>query len=158
MASKSKAIRVYADTSVYGGVFDREFAAASRRFFEEVRRGRFCLLVSAVVRDEIAAAPKTVVDFFDTLRPVAEEVPVTGEAVALQQSYIQAGVVGDRWQADALHVALATVAGCDLIVSWNFKHIVHFDKIGGYNAVNKRDGYGVLGIHAPPEVTDENDS
>ena len=41
-----------------------------------------------------------------------------------------------RHSADALHVAQATVASCRVIVSWNFKHIVHFAKIPLYNAVN----------------------
>jgi hypothetical protein len=46
----------------------------------------------------------------------------------------------------------ASVADCDIIVSWNFRHIVHFDKIRGYNAVNIREGYGVIAIHSPKEV------
>ena len=55
-----------------------------------------------------------------------------------------------------MHVALATVAECRLIVSWNFRHIVHFDKIGLYNGVNMSLGYAMISIHAPPEVIDEN--
>ena len=53
---------------------------------------------------------------------------------------------------DAFHVALATVARADMIVSWNFKHIVHYEKMRGFNAVNLKEGYGQLEIHAPPEV------
>jgi hypothetical protein len=53
---------------------------------------------------------------------------------------------------DALHVAISTISGCDLIVSWNFKHIVHFDKIPKYNAVNVLNGYGRIGIYSPLEV------
>ena len=40
-----------------------------------------------------------------------------------------------------MHVALATVANARMIVSWNFKHIVNFQKIPLYNAVNKLKGY-----------------
>jgi hypothetical protein len=46
------------------------------------------------------------------------------------------------------------VAKADLIVSWNFKHIVHFDKIRGYHAVNLMNGYNMVAIHSPPEVID----
>jgi hypothetical protein len=74
------------------------------------------------------------------------------EAVALHQAYLVAGVVGPSNENDALHVAIATVENCDIIVSWNFKHIVHFDKIRGYNAVNLREGYSVIAIHSPKEV------
>jgi hypothetical protein len=34
------AIRIYADTSVFGGVFDDEFAAASKIFFDQVEQGQ----------------------------------------------------------------------------------------------------------------------
>lgn len=61
-------------------------------------------------------------------------------------------MVGLASEADDLHVANATVARVDFIVSWNFRHIVHFDKIRGDNAVNLREGYGMLDIHSPKEV------
>ena len=54
--------------------------------------------------------------------------------------------------ADALHVAIATAHECDAIVSLNFKHIVHFDKISLYNSVNLANGFGPLAIHSPQEV------
>ena len=67
-------------------------------------------------------------------------------------AYLSAGVVGPANEGDAMHVAAATVANCDIIVSWNLKHIVHYDKIRGYNAVNLREGYRTLAIHSPKEV------
>ncbi len=51
-------MKVYADTSVFGGVFDEEFAEPSKEFFAEVKSGRFDLVVSAVVQAEIASAPE----------------------------------------------------------------------------------------------------
>ena len=53
---------------------------------------------------------------------------------------------------DCLHVALATVHRADVLVSWNFRHIVRFDRIRGFNAVNLREGYGTLDIRSPMEV------
>ena len=52
-----------------------------------------------------------------------------------------------------LHIALATVANADLLVSWNFRHIVRVDKIRLFNAVNLEQGYQALSIHSPREVT-----
>ena len=60
--------------------------------------------------------------------------------------------VGRNHSNDALHVAQATVANADIIVSWNFKHIVHFDKIRGFNAVNLREGYLPIEIRSPMEI------
>ena len=53
---------------------------------------------------------------------------------------------------DAAHIALATVFGADLVVSWNFKHIVHFEKIAGYEGVNSLRGYRSPKIYSPREV------
>lgn len=148
-----KQIRVYADTSVYGGVFDEEFAEPSGAFFSEVRQGRFNLILSPLVGDELEDAPVRVRELFDEMRRVGKTVDVTEEAIRLQQAYLDANVVGPKWEADALHVAIAAVCQCRLIVSWNFRHIVNFQKIPLYNGVNLASGYGVVGIHTPQEVT-----
>jgi hypothetical protein len=58
----------------------------------------------------------------------------------------------ERASHDALHVAIATVSACRLIVSWNFRDIVHFAKIPRYNAINEQMGYGAIGIFSPFEV------
>ncbi|GMR24207.1 MAG: hypothetical protein BMS9Abin37_2725 [Acidobacteriota bacterium] len=55
-------------------------------------------------------------------------------------------------RADAQHIAMATVARADVLVSWNFKHIVNLHRIQGYNSVNLRRGYPILEIRAPREV------
>ncbi len=65
---------------------------------------------------------------------------------------MQAGIVTEKWKADALHIAAATVRACPVVVSWNFKHIVNFRKVSQYNAVNLLQGYSSLSIVSPPEV------
>jgi len=147
-----KPVRVYADTSVYGGVFDEEFAASSRLFFEEVRAVSFQLVVSPVVESEMRDAPGEVQQLFAEMLSLAEGISVTDEALQLQQAYLRAGIVAPKWEADLLRVALATVAGCLMIVSWNFKHIVHFRKISLYNGLNRVEGYPTIAIHTPQEV------
>ncbi len=67
-------------------------------------------------------------------------------------------MLGRRRQADAAHIAFASSARVDVLVSWNFKHIVNLQKIHVFNAVNVRLGYPVLEIRTPLEVGgDEND-
>jgi hypothetical protein len=146
------ATRVYADTSVCGGVFDPEFAHSSKLFFDMVRSGSFDLVVSAVVQAEIAPAPLAVRALLDELLPQAEVVGITTDALNLRNAYLQAEIVSPAWAEDALHVALATLARCSMIVSWNFKHIVHYRKIPLYNAVNTLRGYGYIEIYSPREV------
>jgi hypothetical protein len=134
-------IRVYPDTSVYGGVFDSEFQSASRAFFNEVRDGRFLLVTSAVAQYEVSRAPDQVQRLFDSLMDITEVADVSDETVSLQNAYIRAGILTSGQSEDALHVAIASTARCTLVVSWNFRHIIHFQKIPLFNAVNILEGY-----------------
>jgi predicted nucleic acid-binding protein len=148
----SMVVRAYADTSVFGGVFDHVFAEPSMEFFQEVRADRFALVTSAVVQAELEPAPEDVRQFFEGLLDVAEVTEVTATALALRDAYLEAGIVSTKYTDDALHVALASVSGCRVIVSWNFRHIVHFEKIPKYNVVNVLHGHATLGIYSPTEV------
>jgi hypothetical protein len=152
-----KAIEVYADTSVYGGVHDEEYGLASSRFFDQVRTGRFLLVVSDVVRREIEQAPPIVRATFDDLIAFMKLVAVDEQVLRLRDAYLKAGIVSPKWADDAAHVAAATVSEADLIVSWNFKHIVQFERIRLYNAVNALNGFRSIEIRSPPEVIDEVD-
>jgi len=109
-------------------------------------------VTSVVVQDEVSRGPETVGALFDELLQSAELVELSECALALRDAYVQARIVGERWAADALHVALATVSACPLLVSWNFRHIVHFQKARLYNAVNAVNGYHEIAICSPPEV------
>lgn len=155
-----KKMLVYVDTSVFGGVFDEKFAEARRAFFDEVKSGRFGALVSSVVIDELVDAPERVRRFYASLGPSVNVAELSEAALELVRHYVSAGIVGERWRPDAQHVAMAAVCGCRAIVSWNFRHIVHFEKIPLYNGVNMSQGFGPLAIHTPQEMVryeDENE-
>jgi len=98
-------IRVYADTSVYGGVCDPEFGSDSEAFFAAVSAGLLRLVTSVVVTREIAGAPPHVQEATRRWLDLAELAELTNEAVELQEGYLQAAVVGPRAEMDALHVA-----------------------------------------------------
>jgi hypothetical protein len=137
---------------VYGGVYDTQFEVASRAFFAEVRAGVHQLVSSPVVEDELDGAPAEVLEHFRSLLHLMAWVEPTADSIQLQQAYLAAGILSERSAEDALHVALASLSGCDMIVSWNFKHIVHADKVPRYNAVNVLQGLRPVGIYSPAEV------
>jgi hypothetical protein len=145
-------IRVDADTSVVGGVFDEEFEVPTRKFFDQVKSGQFALVTSAIVQDEIALAPIEVRNFFDGMLRFSDLAQVSEHALELRDAYLYSRIVSQKHSDDALHVAVATVSGCSLIVSWNFRHIVHFQKIPLYNAINAVQGYPQIAIFSPLEV------
>ncbi len=74
------------------------------------------------------------------------------EADDLAEAYLAHGIVGPGSRADAQQVALATVARVDVLVSWNFKHIVNLGRIRRFNGVNMERGYGTVDIRTPEEV------
>jgi hypothetical protein len=146
-------LRVYVDTSVFGGVEDAEFKEATLRFFKQVRGGKYTVLVSQVTLDELAGAPAGIRRFFTDLPSECKvELPPSDEADTLAQEYVNAGALGKASLEDALHVAAATVAAADLILSLNFKHLVNYDRIQKFNAVNLMNGYKPMDIHSPLEV------
>ena len=110
------------------------------------------MVTSAVVQDEIDPASVKVKQFFNEMLGITEMVNVSEDALQLRDAYLKAGIVSPKYSNDALHVALATVSNCSLIVSWNFKHIVHFEKIPLYNAINTLRGYPQINIFSPLEV------
>lgn len=146
-------IRIYVDTSVLGGCLDDEFREDSLALLEMARRGDALLLISSHLADELVDAPEEVKVVFAALpEECLERVNVSGEALELQEAYLAAGILAPTSADDALHVAIATVARADLIVSWNFRHIVHFDRIRRFNAINLFHGYPAVDIRSAKEV------
>ncbi len=88
----------------------------------------------------------------DVLKPDATVIEVSEAALILREAYLKANILTKKNSNDALHVALATVNNCPIIISWNFKHIVHYEKIALYNTVNILEGYQQIAIHSPLEV------
>ena len=86
-----------------------------------------------------------------------EEVQLTPEARELAEQYLRAKVIGLGSLLDAQHIATATINRVDVLVSWNFKHIVNINRIPGYNSVNLRLGYPLLEIRSPQEVVSNED-
>ena len=150
-----KRLRIYVDTSVFGGCFDEEFSKESELLFQEIKNGKFALVISGTTSRELNDAPQEVQDVLAGLPPEAVEViDLSEEIYALRDAYLKAAVVGPASEADAEHIAAASVAGVDFVVSWNFKHIVHYEKIRGYQAINLLQGYEPIQIFSPKEVVE----
>lgn len=145
--------RIYVDTSVIGGCEDEEFMEASRRLLERFVRGDYVLVLSDLTIQELAAAPASVRGHLARVpEDHIEPLRLGAEARELAEAYVSAGVIGQAMLADAQHIAIATVAHVDVLVSWNFKHLVNLFRIHGFNSVNLRRGYPMLEIRVPREV------
>jgi len=80
------------------------------------------------------------------------QVKLTQDAAILADKYIEAGVVGMTSRADCQHIAIATLSRAEVLVSWNFKHIVNLNRIRVYNGINYQNGYPMIEIRTPREI------
>jgi hypothetical protein len=128
-------MKVYVDTSVFGGYLS----------------GLKVLIISDLTLKELEEAPANVKNLVEEIPQEHKEYAILNtEARELARHYIEEGVV--RYLVDAQHIAMATVNRVDILVSWNFRHIVNLTKIRLYNSVNLKYGYPLLEIRSPREV------
>lgn len=121
---------------------------------DDFRSGRLKAVVSDVIAAEVGDAPAAVQALFIELLTLSpEQVHADDATFELADAYQQRGILTPKYYDDGLHIALATISEVDVLVSWNFKHIVHFGKIRLFNAVNLEFGYKPLQIYSPREVT-----
>ena len=145
--------RIYIDTSVVGGYYDIEFMDYTRPLFDKIKHGKIIVIYSNLLEKELQNAPQKVKEVIKTLpADNAEYIEISDESIDLAQKYVDENVVGKSSFEDCLHIALATLTRADIIVSWNFKHIVNVTRIRGYNSVNLKYGYPQIDIRSPREL------
>ena len=152
-------LRIYIDTSVLGGCFDIEFAKWSKALIEDFRAGLLIPLLSDVTAAEVADAPQAVRELHQELLLLTGRLlQVSPDVEALVAAYTTKKILPAKMAADMTHIALATLAQVDALVSWNFKHIVRLEKIRLFNTVNVELGYQPLSIRSPREVATYEDN
>jgi len=129
--------RIYIDTSVIGGYFDEEFEDASKRLFARIENKDFDVYFSEVNETELSLAPIHIQDI-KKLIPIDcyKYLDLNKEAKKLAETYVDEKALGQASMNDAYHIAIASVNRLDCLISWNFKHIVNFDKIKLFNSIN----------------------
>jgi hypothetical protein len=148
--------RIYVDTSVLGGVYDPEFEEWSSRLMREFNEGIKILVISDLTLRELESAPEHVQEVFKEIpEDNIEFVLFKDEAKELSEKYMKTGLIPSKSRLDAQHIALATIKKVNVLVSWNFKHIVNLDKIRIYNSVNLKYGYPLIEIRAPREILND---
>jgi len=148
--------RIYVDTSVIGGCEDDKFRKHSRLLFDAFQQEKAIMVISDVTRKELLEAPENAAEIPDQVPETQSELlKGTEQARELANAYILSGVVGPTHYNDALHVAIASLGRVDVIVSWNFKHIVNWGRIQAYNSVNRKLGYPEIDIRTPENMYHE---
>ncbi len=151
---------IYIETSVWSHVFANdapESRAATERFIDDARKGQYELYVSDVVMDEFAKASEELRRLLRGL--VTDLSPVfldfDDDASILSREYIQHGIVPPSKVDDARHVAVAVANELDILLSWNYRHLVNVRRRELFHQVSVNNGYfKPLQIITPPEVSD----
>jgi len=148
-----KKLKIYIENSVIGGYFDDEFKHYTQKLFESFKKGECIPVISSHVVAELEnGAPDHVKDLIQTID--CEDYKVSDEMIQLAGKYMDQKIISKKYYGDAFHIAIATIIGVDVLVSWNFKHIVNLNKIKLFNSVNLREGYNILEIRSPREVVE----
>jgi predicted nucleic acid-binding protein len=147
-------MKFYLDTSVFGGLFDKEFRIPTKKLFDFIEDRSIKLIYSDIIEKELETAPEHIrLQAISTLLE-AEHINLTEEMSTLAEMYIKEGALTKKSSNDAEHIAIATIVGATAIISWNFKHMANFIKIQQYNTISLREGYRLINIHTPMEITD----
>jgi predicted nucleic acid-binding protein len=145
--------RIYIDTSIVGGFFDKEFEKETKMLFQRLENKEIIFVTSDLLFEELDKAPQKVRYLLDNYdEDSLEKVFLSDEARELAEKYITEKVVGRTSLDDCRHIALATINKVDVLASWNFKHIVNLERIRGYNGVNLKMGYSIIEIRNPKDL------
>lgn len=154
-------LKIYLETTIFNFFYADD--APDKRddtiiLFNEISSGKYDAYTSMSVIKELNRASeekrKLMLDLIINYDiKVLEDVP---EAEILGDIYVKEGIIPIKYSTDGIHIALATVADMDIILSWNFKHIVKRKTVIMANLVNNKEGYGTIDIYSPSEVI-END-
>jgi predicted nucleic acid-binding protein len=146
-------MKLYIDTSVFGGYFEPQFHLWTRKLVKRIFDGEYTAVISDITLAELETAPKNVRDLANKIISENAEFVTAGQLDKdLAEKYLKEKIVTQKFRSDALHIAIATINKVDVLVSWNFKHIVNLNRIRQYNSVNLKYGYAVIEIRSPMEI------
>ncbi|MDR0608803.1 MAG: hypothetical protein LBG58_01710 [Planctomycetaceae bacterium] len=148
-----KPFKIYLDTSVVLMYDDHsQRGIITKEFFKEVSKNNHQLVISEIVNTEITdnkAKRESNLSFLSTIN--YKLLPYSDESYYLAWTYVFGGVLTHNHLDDLLHIAYATIFECDVIVSWNRKHIAKPIKIQKINVCNLKNNYKMIAIYTPEE-------
>ena len=151
--------KVYLDTSVISHLEQDDAPDKmkdSHILWEEIKKGRYDVYVSETVIGEMMGASKEKRTLLaGHLQAIPHAILASNDAVEKYAAkLIEVGVLTQKSYNDCLHIAHAVVNRCDMILSWNFSHMVRVKTIDGVRYVSSILGYGKMGIYAPSMIVE----
>jgi len=161
-----KKLRIYLETSAISYLDQPErgdMSVDSHRLWEKIKAGEFETVISDVAVAEIAKCDEhkrnTLFGYLAQIEYTTLEVVSNDKALKIASRFVDLGILKRTSNDDCQHIAAAIISGCDVIVSWNFNHIVNLKTISGVKAVTALEGYADVLICTPSVIVggDDND-
>ena len=148
-----KPIKLYIDTSVWNFALETERSDClmTNEFLQAIKSNEYSVFISDIVLSEILNAYEPRRSKLQELLNIYgyEMLNVDESTRDLANIYIKEGLIPQNEINDSQHIAVATVNRCNLLVSWNFKHMVKAKVIMGVHYINHREGFGLIDIVSP---------
>jgi len=149
-----KKLRIYAETSVISYLDQPERGELfidTHRLWERIKAGEFEVVISNVVETEIRDCDERKRDILNGYLDEIDHITtkIDRRTVEVASRFVDLSILKKKSFSDCLHIAAAIVSGCDVIVSWNFGHIVNHKTMMGVKAVTALEGYDDLLIYTP---------
>lgn len=154
--------RIYLETTIFNYYFLRDISreneiSVTKKLFYQMKSGKFEAYSSAIAMGEIEECPdsrlrKKMLNLFNEFSVRQINIADYQGYENLAEKYILAGAIPVRKRGDALHIALATLSGIDILVSWNCDHIVRFKTQQIVRTINITEGLHDIAINTPKEV------
>ncbi len=146
--------RIYLDTSVISAYFDEQWPERqelTKRFWKKTKG--YEIFISPKTKEELQQAPLPKREKFIKLtKPFDTFSSKLDEVENLAEEYIKAKIIPRKYRDDAVHIARAVIGNADILLSWNFNHLVKLKTIKSVNAVNTLKGYPAIEIATPAMV------
>ena len=133
-------LKVYLDTSVISYLKQDDAPDETKitlRLWEKFKTGIYSIYLSQVDFTEMDKCEEPKLSFLkEKLNEIDFEIlEVKPSTQALAKEIINMGILTDKSFDDCIHIAVAIENECDIIVSWNFKHMVNIKTINGVRAI-----------------------
>ena len=152
-----KRLKIYLETTVFNFIFADDSPDKKQdtiKLFDEIRQEKYIPYTSDYVLQELLKAEEhkrtQMVNLIEQYKIKYLEPDKNAEDLA--DKYVSEKIIPLKFRTDGIHIAMATINDLDIIVSYNFHHIVKLKTIMGTESINLREGYKRIGIYSPTEV------
>ncbi|GHT13645.1 hypothetical protein AGMMS4956_10150 [Bacteroidia bacterium] len=153
-------LKIYLDTSVISYLDQQdapERMSETIQLWDKIKAGKFDVAISNVTLSEINACEESkkivLLKYLGQINYQIVQIDENTQHIA--EKFISLGILKPKSYDDCLHIAAAIVSHCDIIVSWNFKHIVNHKTVMGVKAITALEGFSDVFIYAPSAIIEE---